>query len=826
MNRSLLILLVFLFPLYSFGQTFTVDDNGPADFNNIQDAVLAASDTDEVVIADGIYTGYGNRDIDFYGKAITVRSQNGPENCIIDCNASEFDPHRGFIFQNNEGSQSVLKGLTIKNGHISEPMPGRDWPEGGGIWCFDSSPTITGCIITNNRAYKLWAAVGYGAGIYCQGGAPTITDCTVMGNILYEGAGAGIYCCYAEGATISQCHISDNRGIWESSGGGLCVHGDVRLESCLITRNDSGWGGGIRCSGNLVTIANCEITNNWVWVGTGGGIDYTGNPIISGCLISNNDSIGDGGGIYCYASGAAVINNCVIVQNQCGYDGAGIYGGNPLVTNVVINSNFAHGNGGGLAFCHGIIANCVIVGNYAGPHNGNYGGAFYDCDGVITNCTIVGNCAYASQVSPQSYGAGMYDCNGTISNCIIWGNRASLDPQVCSCCDPNYCCIQDFTGGGTANINSDPCFAVAGCWDDAGTPDDANDDFWVGGDYHLKSAFGRWDSVKQSWVYDDVNSPGIDAGDQNSDWTAEFWPHGKRINIGAYGGTTEASMSSSYLGNAADLNNDANVDMTDYSLLAAKWRLGQARTIPPANITVDGDLVDWTGHIEWIPLDKTYFGQPDDILNAKFALRWNRHAGKIYAAVIVDDNDHVFTDEYISWDAGDRIEVYSQGDAEGGTGFWDPEHPNWDSAQQYMTAPDTAGGTWATWGNAWPLGPDVGLEYAAVVDANRIIYEIGVKQFDNYGTFSGDPTVETDLHFGHTVGFDIVADTRWTGGFGMLSENLMMDKFKNGDSFAKYVLTDRYSDSLYGPLIGDIDRNQVVDISDVYTLAQNWLAQD
>ncbi len=50
-----------------------------------------------MLVADGIYTGEGNRDIDFLGKAITVRSENGPESCIIDCQGSEADPHRGLL---------------------------------------------------------------------------------------------------------------------------------------------------------------------------------------------------------------------------------------------------------------------------------------------------------------------------------------------------------------------------------------------------------------------------------------------------------------------------------------------------------------------------------------------------------------------------------------------------------------------------------------------------------------------------------------------------------------------------------------------------------
>ena len=55
-----------------------VDDDGVADFSTIQEAIDAAVDGDAVLVAPGTYTGDGNRDIDFKGKAITVRSENGP----------------------------------------------------------------------------------------------------------------------------------------------------------------------------------------------------------------------------------------------------------------------------------------------------------------------------------------------------------------------------------------------------------------------------------------------------------------------------------------------------------------------------------------------------------------------------------------------------------------------------------------------------------------------------------------------------------------------------------------------------------------------------
>ena len=78
---------------------------------------------------------------------------------------------------------------------------------------------------------------------------------------------------------------------------------------------------------------------------------------------------------------------------------------------------------------------------------------------------------------------------------------------------------------GRGNIDTDPCFAS---FDPNG---DSN--MW---DFHLQSAYGRWDSNDQIWVYDVNTSLCIDAGDPNSDWSDEAWPNGKRINMGAYGG--------------------------------------------------------------------------------------------------------------------------------------------------------------------------------------------------------------------------------------------------------------------------------------------------
>ena len=76
----------------------------PTDRRTIQGAIVFAQDGDTILVADGTYTGVGNVNIDFLGKAITVRSENGPEATIIDCENSA----GGFIFQAGETEAAVL----------------------------------------------------------------------------------------------------------------------------------------------------------------------------------------------------------------------------------------------------------------------------------------------------------------------------------------------------------------------------------------------------------------------------------------------------------------------------------------------------------------------------------------------------------------------------------------------------------------------------------------------------------------------------------------------------------------------------------------------
>jgi hypothetical protein len=114
------------------------------------------------------------------------------------------------------------------------------------------------------------------------------------------------------------------------------------------------------------------------------------------------------------------------------------------------------------------------------------------------------------------------------------------------------------------------------------------------GDFHLESRYGHWDVSSQSWVNDKYTSKCIDLGDPTSDWTAELWPHGQRINMGAYGGTPEASKSPSTVGNPADFNHDGLVNELDMRIFSFKWLAGEV--LLPEDLNSNGfvDFIDYS----------------------------------------------------------------------------------------------------------------------------------------------------------------------------------------------------------------------------------------
>jgi predicted outer membrane repeat protein len=410
--RSVAVVVLGLSAATADADTIYVCWDGSGDYLTIQAGIDAALDGDEVIVCDGTYTGDGNRDLDFHGKAITVRSASGdPDLCIIDCEGSDSDPHRGFYL--HSGETAVVDGFTITNGYTSD--------NGGGIYCEDIyweglQATFTNCTISGNSASGEY---GRGGGVYCYRGQLTISDSTISSNQVAGSYGGGVHC--GEGSlTITDCTISGNSA--EASGGGVyCDDAQATITNCTLSGNVAGSGGGFGCFcfGDPATITNCTISGNQAAGYGGGGIDcyyaILAPTTISNCTITGNFTAGNGGGVYCNFA-ETTVTNCTISGNTAGA-GGGVSCGSSAVTDCMITDNSAYRGGG--VFCRdgaATVANCTISGNA-----GEYGGAVYcNSDPTIRYCTISDNEA--------SCGGGVCCDHGsspTITNCTIADNAAN-----------------------------------------------------------------------------------------------------------------------------------------------------------------------------------------------------------------------------------------------------------------------------------------------------------------------------------------------------------------------------------------------------------------
>lgn len=186
------------------------------------------------------------------------------------------------------------------------------------------------------------------------------------------------------------------------------------------------------------------------------------------------------------------------------------------------------------------IRNCVITGNRSSGLNR---GVIHCVDSrtVFDNCTIADN--YDGDNNGTFY---LVRSDPNLSNCIVWNNLPSdFVADVESCPLVRF---SDTTIGwaGEGNIEAEPFFALPGYWADPADLARALDPaepaaVWIPGDYHLMSFTGRWDPTGEEWVSDEATSPCIDMGNPEMPWAMEALPNGGRINMGAYGGTSQAS---------------------------------------------------------------------------------------------------------------------------------------------------------------------------------------------------------------------------------------------------------------------------------------------
>jgi len=253
-----------------------------------------------VLVANGTYTGADNKNLDFRGMAIHLRSAGGAENCIIDCENSD----RGFYFHSRETNAAIVEGFTIRNGVADI---------GGAVSCDYSSPTITNCTLSGNSAENLGGAVD------CYSSSPTITNCTFSGNSAYDG---GAVYCWHSSPTITNCTFSGNSA--RRGGAVCCSYYSPTITNCTLSGNSAGeYGGAVYYYYSSPRITNCRLSGNSAYDG-GAVYCWHSSPTITNCTFSGNSAY-DGGAVYCYDSSSATFRNSIIWGNTATSSGHQIY---------------------------------------------------------------------------------------------------------------------------------------------------------------------------------------------------------------------------------------------------------------------------------------------------------------------------------------------------------------------------------------------------------------------------------------------------------------------------------------------------------------------
>jgi len=368
------------------------------DYPTIQSAIDAAVNNDVVVVAPDVYTGPGNVDLDFGGKAITVRSEINPDNpnpgiiasTIIDCQGTRYAPHRAFRFHSGEGPNSKVMGFTIRNGYA------RGLAGAAGQFAADPpvpyesiDPEDPNGIPRAERGQNA-SGDGYGGAVLCEGASPTIqycviTHCTVAGAQGGDGApGQWGTWTYQPPYDVNDpnAEVPEREDVDDGQWGG---HGG--------TGYGNGYGGAIACiAGSNPIISDCTITDNFARGGCGGNGGNGGNAAEFPDYDQGDESfggnggmgIGDGigGGIYCENTSSPTIVNCTF-SNNIATTGARAVGGLPGQGNTIPEDEGGPATAGadGLVFSTGGIAGGAAY--YSHPSDANF-----------TNCTFTSNKAY------------------------------------------------------------------------------------------------------------------------------------------------------------------------------------------------------------------------------------------------------------------------------------------------------------------------------------------------------------------------------------------------------------------------------------------------
>ncbi len=521
-------LVAVLFAAMFAGNAYSATLSVPSSYATIQDAIDQASDGDVVNVDNGTYSGSGNQDLNFNGKAIIVQSvSNDPTRCIIDCGGIT----RGVTFDSEEGNDSQLIGFTIQNAYTEG--------HGAGIYITNASPVIDNCIILDN-----WA-IGQGAGIRCSlNSNAIIRNCRIRGNHTND-FGGGIAIQAYSSVLVDNCEIIKNVA---AGGGGIFVYyqsnpvirnSDISYNTAVATSGKFGGGGVFGMSETSPTLIDCTISHNESY-DLGGGMAFVelSSFTMENCELFSNTAAYGGGiyneGYYAYKVGRLEIKQCKVYSNYAPSFGGLYFGpGNPLIENSLVYDNQSDFTG------NGIYLNAAIL--------------------EVNSCTIANNFSVGDGY--RDYGIFCNDAEVTVLNSIIWGHQdSSVYYNASGKASISY---SDIQGGfsGTGNISDDPLFLDAGDYHlldnspciGAGTSDGAPAEDLYGNSRSVPPAMGVYEfmtipgfrSLDLSLTGDGI-SPPAPTGSIGDGYTLMFDPNDTHYDIGVNNFSTTTPLKSGF----------------------------------------------------------------------------------------------------------------------------------------------------------------------------------------------------------------------------------------------------------------------------------------
>ncbi|MBI5433535.1 MAG: hypothetical protein HZA52_11960 [Planctomycetes bacterium] len=413
------------------GVTWWVDASAPPGgngsaaqpFQTIGEAIAGALSGHTIVVKDGVYTGAGNRELDFTGRNLIVQSEHGAASCIIDCQGLG----RAFYLHTNEAAPARIQGFTIRNG-VANGVSGLE--RGGAILAWYASPEIVGCVFESCTAARFGGALfvapkNVSTHVWIRDCA-FVDDATPPGSTLYPGYGGGLAIGDPFTTAVGTVHVvrCTFDGCSSSHGGAIAsVRGTTITSHCAFRANSARIGGAMYLGGSWSSsrIEDCLFAGNHATTSLGRG----------GALASDVDN-----GFPCPVE----VRSSTFAANTS--EGAGgamwfeNHSNNVLADSVLWGDSSLLGQGNELALFADYLLPTVLTVSYCDVA-GNQAGVWRNSTTFTTLNWNAGNLAVDPRFvdadgpddDPLTFGDNVYRLQSS-SPCLDAGDNAGVGPDA------------------------------------------------------------------------------------------------------------------------------------------------------------------------------------------------------------------------------------------------------------------------------------------------------------------------------------------------------------------------------------------------------------